>query len=279
MAGPISGTPFATQSVNDLTVTFIHPKGQLVFARNDFLIEFRDANGELVDVGTVRFALDMSMPGMVMHNSAAVKPTGAPGQYRASIRPEMAGGWVAKLEYHGPRGKGEVTFPVTVATSASAAAPQIAAAPKVELTEQQVNATKTFFAAADAVTASLSADSLDDFNQAASKLPSAATELAQAFDATHPWHGLVQPIQSASTLPRSQSLEDARTAFYAFTARAADFGKAARQQNDAFRSLKIYKCPMAPKPGQTSSWLQLQGPLKNPFYGSEMLDCGSEVTP
>lgn len=113
--GPISGTPFATQTVNGLTVTLIHPKGQLVFARNDFLIEFRDANGQLVDVGAVRFALDMNMPGMVMHNTATVKPTGTPGQYRASLKPDMAGDWTAKLEYDGPRGKGAVTFPVTVA--------------------------------------------------------------------------------------------------------------------------------------------------------------------
>ena len=280
--GPISGRPFATQKVNDLTVTLIHPKGQLVFAQNGFLIEFRDSNGELVDVGTVRFALDMNMPGMVMHNTATVKSTGTPGQYRATIKPEMAGGWVAKLEYDGPRGKGEVSFPVTVATSASAAAPpapRAPTAPTVELTDQQVNATKTFFAAADAVSATLSTDNLADFNQAAAKLPPAATELAQAFDATHPWHGLVQRVQSDSTLPQAQSLEDARKVFYPFTARATDFAKAARQQSAAFGSLKIYQCPMAPKAGQTSFWVQLQGPLKNPFYGAEMLDCGSEVSP
>jgi Cu(I)/Ag(I) efflux system membrane protein CusA/SilA len=119
--GPISGTPFATQKVNDLTVTLIHPKRQLVRAQNEFLIEFRDANGELVDVGTVRFALDMNMPGMVMHNTATVKPTGTLGQYRASIKPDMAGDWMVKLEYDGPRGKGEVSFTVNVATSAAAA--------------------------------------------------------------------------------------------------------------------------------------------------------------
>jgi copper/silver efflux system protein len=153
------------------------------------------------------------------------------------------------------------------------------AAPKVELTEQQVNAANTFFAAADAVTASLSADKLDDFNQAAGKLAQAATQLAQAFDAAHPWHALVQQIQSVSALPQAQSLEDARKSFTPFTARATDLAKAARPQNDAFRSLKIYQCPMWPKAGQTSFWLQLQGPLKNPFYGAEMLDCGSEVTP
>src|SRR5262245_12399796 len=105
--GPISGMPFATQTVNGLTVTLIHPKGQLIRDRNDFLIEFRDANGELVEVGKVRFALDMNMPGMGMHEAATVRPAGTPGQYRASIKPGMAGEWTGKLEYDGPRGKGE----------------------------------------------------------------------------------------------------------------------------------------------------------------------------
>jgi hypothetical protein len=113
-SGPISATPFAALTVNGLTVTLVHPKGQLVHARNDFLIEFRDPNGELVDVGTVRLALDMNMPGMVMHNAATVKPTGTRGQYRASIKPDMAGDWMVKLEYEGPHGKGEASFTVTV---------------------------------------------------------------------------------------------------------------------------------------------------------------------
>jgi hypothetical protein len=33
---------------------------------------------------------------------------------------------------------------------------------------------------------------------------------------------------------------------------------------------------MAPKPGL---WLQLSGPLANPFYGSKMLRCGEEAEP
>jgi hypothetical protein len=276
----ISGTPFATQTVNGLTVTLIHPRGQLVYGKNDFLIEFRDANGELVDVGTVRFALDMNMPGMVMHNAATVKPTGKVGQYHASLKPDMAGDWTVKLEYDGPRGKGAVSFSVTVASSASAAA--VAPPPKqtgVQLNEAQVNAAKMFIAAADVVTASLAADKLDDFNQAVTKLPPATTGLAQAFDAGHPWHSQVQALVNVALLPQAKSVEDARKSFYSFTARVVDFAKMARQQNASFNSLKIYKCPMAPKAGQTSFWLQLQGPLKNPFYGAEMLDCGSEVVP
>ena len=38
--------------------------------------------------------------------------------------------------------------------------------------------------------------------------------------------------------------------------------------------MKIYHCPMAPKPGL---WMQVNGPLANPFYGKKMLKCGEEV--
>jgi len=33
---------------------------------------------------------------------------------------------------------------------------------------------------------------------------------------------------------------------------------------------------MAPQPG---FWIQTNSPLRNPYFGSEMLDCGSEVNP
>jgi Cu(I)/Ag(I) efflux system membrane protein CusA/SilA len=111
----ISGTPFATQKVKDLTVNFIHPKGQLQNAMNDILIEFRDsANGQLVDVGAVKFDLDMNMPGMVMHSGATIEPTSTPGQYRAKVKPDMAGDWTATLRYQGPHGEGTTSFSVNV---------------------------------------------------------------------------------------------------------------------------------------------------------------------
>ena len=110
-----SGAPFATQKVNDLTVNFIHPQGELRHADNEVLIEFRDpASGDLVDVGTVKFDLDMNMAGMVMHAGSDIKPSGTPGRYRAKVTPDMAGGWTASLRYDGPRGKGNVSFSVNV---------------------------------------------------------------------------------------------------------------------------------------------------------------------
>jgi hypothetical protein len=49
-----------------------------------------------------------------MNSGATITRTGEPGRYRATIKPEMAGDWTAKLDYDGPRGRGSVSFTVTV---------------------------------------------------------------------------------------------------------------------------------------------------------------------
>ncbi len=114
-SGPNSGTTFVTQKVKDLTVNLIHPKGQLQNAMNEILIEFRDTtSGELVDVGTVKFDLDMNMPGMVMHSGSTIQPTGKPGLYKVNVKPDMPGDWMATLRYEGPRGNRSVSFSVSV---------------------------------------------------------------------------------------------------------------------------------------------------------------------
>jgi hypothetical protein len=110
-----SGAPFATRTEGGLTVGLYHPEGGLRLAENDVLIEFRDAaSGAPVDVGRLRFALDMNMPGMVMHSGGEISPAGGIGRYRAKIRPHMAGDWTALLSYDGPRGSGEIRLTVDV---------------------------------------------------------------------------------------------------------------------------------------------------------------------
>src|SRR5438552_3242629 len=105
----ISGAPFLTQKVNDLTVNFVAPEGELLQGNNDVLIEFHDSAGQLVDVGNVKLELNMNMTGMQMHEGANIQPAGAPGRYRAKIKVGMAGDWAGKLSYDGPRGRGETT--------------------------------------------------------------------------------------------------------------------------------------------------------------------------
>jgi Cu(I)/Ag(I) efflux system membrane protein CusA/SilA len=107
--------PFATRTANGLTVNLYAPGG-LHAGDNAVMVEFLDAaTGRPADVGTVRFELNMNMPGMVMNSGATITPAGEPGRYRAKINPEMAGDWTAELDYDGPRGRGSVSFTATVA--------------------------------------------------------------------------------------------------------------------------------------------------------------------
>jgi hypothetical protein len=78
------------------------------------LIEFRDANDQLVDVGEVEMEANMNMPGMQAHEGATVQPAGGPGQYRAKIKPTMAGDWMTKLSFNGPHGSGQTSFNLNV---------------------------------------------------------------------------------------------------------------------------------------------------------------------
>src|SRR5437773_3925461 len=109
----ISGTPFITQTVNDLTVNLINREGGLRKGENDVLIDFRDRNGQLVDVGNVKFDMDMNMPGMQMHSGGTVERTNTPGRYRAKIKIDMSGDWNAKIAFDGPRGHGEMSFSIS----------------------------------------------------------------------------------------------------------------------------------------------------------------------
>jgi hypothetical protein len=111
----ISGVPFLTQTVNDLTVNLVNREGGLSQGDNEAMIEFRDRNGQLVDVGNVSFAINMNMPGMQMQGGGATERTGTPGQYRAKVKADMAGDWNAKISFKGPRGEGQTNFPLNIA--------------------------------------------------------------------------------------------------------------------------------------------------------------------
>ena len=110
-AAVAQGTPIATQTVDDLTVKLY---GEVRNGPSDLLIEFRDANNQLVDVGEVKMDANMNMPAMQMHEGATVQRTGTPGQYRVRIKPSMAGDWMATLSFDGPHGSGQTSFNLNV---------------------------------------------------------------------------------------------------------------------------------------------------------------------
>ncbi len=110
----ISGAPYLTQNVGDLTANFIAREGALHRGNNEIIIEFRNAQGQLVDVGNVKFDMDMNMPGMQMHSGGIIERTNTPGQYRTKIKIDMSGDWNSKISFDGPHGQGQRSFSVTV---------------------------------------------------------------------------------------------------------------------------------------------------------------------
>ena len=94
-------------------VNLIAPTGQLRAGSNDIFIEFRNSQSQLVDVGNVRFDMDMNMPGMQMHSGATIERTSTAGRYHAKVKVDMSGDWSAKLSYDGPPGKGQTNFSLT----------------------------------------------------------------------------------------------------------------------------------------------------------------------
>ena len=103
-------TVLQTVKAGTLDIVLRSPDGALHNGRNSFIVEFRGADGQLRDVGTVQAAAHMAMPGMVMSGNLAVTPTAVKGRYAATAEFGMAGDWQLSLEWTGPAGHGTVEF-------------------------------------------------------------------------------------------------------------------------------------------------------------------------
>jgi hypothetical protein len=145
------------------------------------------------------------------------------------------------------------------------------------LSMEQRRALEAFVAEAGGVSRALAADELDQFNQQVARLPS-VLQLLQKELATQPgWPGLIERLAGSSgEAAPAKDLAQARKWFLPFSTASVELVKQLKKQNPDFAELKIYHCPMAPKPGL---WMQAKGPLANPFYGSKMSRCGEEVAP
>ncbi len=97
-----------------LDVVLLSPHGALRHGKDDFVFEFRSADGTLIDVGGVRATASMPMSGMPMFGSIDVQRTDMPGRYRADGDLSMAGTWRLTIEWNGQAGQGSVSLPGTV---------------------------------------------------------------------------------------------------------------------------------------------------------------------
>jgi hypothetical protein len=103
--------PAATKTVGKLTVTLLNKTGELTQGQNEFVVEFKDSQGEPVDVGDVQIGSSMSMPGMTpMSGDSGVTETKQTGIYKVTSNFAMSGAWHFTLSWNGPAGQGHTTF-------------------------------------------------------------------------------------------------------------------------------------------------------------------------
>jgi len=100
---------------NGLTVSLATADGVLKHGNTEFTITFADTSGKPVDVGAVALTFHMPQMGTMaeMNKAATFTTTDTPGVYRGTADVETAGEWQVKITYEGPKGRGQVSFPVT----------------------------------------------------------------------------------------------------------------------------------------------------------------------
>ena len=129
-------------------------------------------------------------------------------------------------------------------------------------------------ALASDISTALAADDLTQVNRCITNLPSALAPMRTQSNPDPHRRQLIQELVKAGQWHPAPDLADARKQFLPFSTAVVELATELRKTAPNFAGLKIYHCPMAPKPGL---WVQAEGPLRNPFFGAKMLNCGEEV--
>jgi len=98
-----------------MDIVLLAPGDSLKQGQGRFVLEFRDAGGNLVDVGNVMVGASMPMPGMApMFGESTVTPSATKGRYDVASDFGMAGTWRLQIAWDGPAGKGSASVPGSV---------------------------------------------------------------------------------------------------------------------------------------------------------------------
>ena len=103
--------PAATRTVGKLTIVLLNKSGELMQGQNEFVVQFKDDQGQPADVGDVQIGSSMSMPSMApMSGDAEITATGQTGIYKVTSNFAMSGAWHFTVSWNGPYGQGHTTF-------------------------------------------------------------------------------------------------------------------------------------------------------------------------
>jgi Cu(I)/Ag(I) efflux system membrane fusion protein len=89
-------------------------------------------------------------------------------------------------------------------------------------------------------------------------------------------------LEEGGHLEKAKDLASARKSFLPFSMATVELIKQLRAA-EPFKAVRIFNCPMVnraiPGAAKNGQWIQIAPPLRNPYFGPEMLDCGTEVKP
>ena len=99
----------------DMVIALLNEKGEMAMGQNRFVIAFRSANNQPIDVGSVTVGSSMAMPGMApMTAPIELEPAGSTGHYAAKGDFAMSGSWKLEVRWDGPAGRGAASFNTNV---------------------------------------------------------------------------------------------------------------------------------------------------------------------
>lgn len=153
--------------------------------------------------------------------------------------------------------------------------------PEPDLTPDQLDAARALLVAEEALRRSLAQDDLAAFHRALPGLQPAREALERVFPAADPTRPLVDAVIRASNLEPAANLRLARQAFFPLSQSLVALFQHLRRVSPVLHSVKIYQCPMTAEAFDgappRARWIQPAPPLGNPWFGAEMLECGTEI--
>ncbi|MEI6675626.1 MAG: efflux RND transporter periplasmic adaptor subunit [Verrucomicrobiota bacterium] len=162
-------------------------------------------------------------------------------------------------------------------------APAPAQIPATALNDEQKTAIAGFVKVADAMAAALAADDLSGFNKAAQAAMDATEVMVKQLRPNINSGATLDALDEAKHFHGIDDLKAARLAFHKFSVAATAVLEPLRKAG-GMPEFQVYECPMVDQaiPGvpKKARWIQTGGrELKNPFFGTEMPDCGEEIKP
>lgn len=162
-------------------------------------------------------------------------------------------------------------------------APIVQANPAITLDDTLRDALGNFLKMADAMSNGLATDDLDAFHKAGEPSMRLTSALVEALGKSNANPADLEALSQARHLHGFTDLKQARAAFLKFTTAATKVVQPLHDLKGA-PAFDVWECGMVnqaiPGAAKKGRWLQLGGrPGLNPFFGREMQDCATRITP